>query len=65
MDNEVINNDGSIKDDFIDGQEKKILLKSEKELNKYFNTKVIAIYLLFFIYYSFTFSTLFNTTSFF
>ena len=45
LDNEVIG--GLIKDDLIDG-ESKISIKSGKEVNKYFNRKVVAIYLLFF-----------------
>ena len=59
LDNEIINKEGSIHDELIDEQEEKISIKSGKEVNKYFNRKVIAIY------YSFTFSTLFNTISFF
>ena len=48
LDNEVINKEGSIHDELIDEQEEKISIKSGKEVNKYFNRKVIAIYLLFF-----------------
>ena len=48
LDNEVINHTGSIKDDLIDDQDEKKSIKSEKVVNKYFNRKVIAIYLLFF-----------------
>ena len=48
LDNEIINKEGSIHDELIDEQEEKISIKSGKEVNKYFNRKVIAIYLLFF-----------------
>ena len=48
LDIEMVYHDNSIKDDLVDDQDEKRTIKSEKIENKYFNRKVIAIYLLFF-----------------
>ena len=48
LENNFNNNRSSINDELIDDQSEKISIKSDKTINKYFNRKVVAIYLLFF-----------------